>query len=445
MSEANVLVLIGQIGAGKSTVSRKLESVGVRHLDVENMRDADRERMGSSTIADNVASAATSGPVVFECSGASSEFEEIIERLTLGGFRSLVVLLECSIPTALRRVNCRDGRRRPRAGGSWVSQMRWTESRLRLVPTDLTLSSETDDPESIAAVIAKARGGASSYVKDQRVSTVRQEVSFTQLAAFQVCPWSYKLKYVDHLPEIVETEQMFLGGRLHETLAWLYGGSAAQPSKTELVAWFRNRLAETIPSEADGAAVSRLFKAGEKALIFHHEVVYRQERSNTIAIERMVRLPLDRKLTFVGRVDRVAVDASGAIEVIDYKGSDRKRTSRPRIPDWLQLAAYSVAILKELNQSTVIARRVMLATGEEERFAVSARDARRVILALRRWASGMLTKRTYWTRPGPHCASCQFNPICGAAARGAKSRAFIRTVEGGTVVNGYQGYPSVSC
>lgn len=426
MLGGDVVVVIGQIGAGKSALCRELESsASVRHVDIEDLRCPDGRRMGAGAIAAHVASAAAAGPVAFECSGASRDFEEVIEDLRLRGLGCLVVLLDCNIRTALRRVRERHGRIRPRAGGTWASQLRWTESRLRLVPADLTLSSDTSRPASIARAVRNAWESVDCEATCGDTVRLPRELSFTHLAAFQICPWSYRLKYMDHVKEIVETEQMYLGSRLHEALAWLYSGESR--GKTELVAWFRNRLTETLPADTDHAAAARLFQTGQDALVLHHDVVYRKERGKTIAVEGVVRMPLDNGLTFVGRVDRVAVDPSGTVEVIDYKASARRRTSRPRIPDSLQIASYSVAVLRELDQRSVIARRIMLATGEEERFAVSAEDARQVTLSLTRWTRGLLAGRGFPTLAGSHCASCQFNPICTEGAEYPIARgAFIR-------------------
>ena len=389
---------------------RELVSLmGARHLDVESLRRQAAGTEDAFAIADDIASVASSGPTVFECTGASRDFEEIVEQLRLRGLICFVVLLECSTRTALRRIRGRVAPRRPRAGGTWASQMRWTESRLRLVPADLTLSSETTEPASTASAVCQAweRTGRRALGK-----TLPREVSFSHMAAFEVCPWSYRLKYVDHAPEAAETEQMYLGSRLHEALAWLYGGPGEGRDQAELVAWFQERLAETLPTGLGGAAAGRLFEAGRKALILHHDVVYRNERDRTIAVEKTVRMKLGKRLTFAGRVDRIALDPAGTVEVIDYKTSGRRCTSRPRIPDWLQNAAYGAAVLLELDLSSVIARRIALATGEEERFALTARDVRQVTLALRRWIARLAVSGAFQARVGAHCTSCQFNPIC---------------------------------
>lgn len=408
-SLGEVLVVIGQIGAGKSTVCRELASlIGVRHLDVRGMRRQATGMEEAPAIADAIASVASSAPTVFECTGASRDFEEILEQLQLRGLRSFVVLLDCSTPVAMRRIRGRVPPRGRTFQGTWASQLRWTESRLRLVPADLTLSSETAEPTSIASAVCRAWDGPRLRAVG---NALRREVSFSQMAAFEVCPWSYRLRYVDHAQETSETEQMYLGSRLHEALAWLYGDPWESRDRAELVAWFRERLAETLPAGWGGRAARRLFEAGRRALILHHEVVYRNEWDRTIALEKRVRLKLDKRLTFVGRVDRIALGPSGTVEVVEYK-TGRRSTSRPRVPDWLQNAAYGAAILLELDLSSVIARRIALATGEEETFALTARDVCQVTLALRRWTARLTASGTFQARPGAHCTSCQFNPVC---------------------------------
>ena len=84
-------------------------------------------------------------------------------------------------------------------------------------------------------------------------------------------------------------------------------------------------------------------------------------------------------------------------------------------------------MLRELDVPTVIARRVMLATGEEEQFAVSIEDARQVTLALARWARSLAAAGAFPMRPGAHCSSCQFNPVCaGGSAFPIARGAFVR-------------------
>jgi len=412
-----VLVLIGQIGAGKSEVCRRLAATsGVHHVTIEKLRRNHDKTSCPSMIADQIAESTHSAPIAFECTGASRDFEGIIDALGARGLRSFVVLLQCGIDTARRRIHQRPWTP-PETGGTWERHMQWTESRLRLVPADLTISSEGSTASALASTIHTAWEKTRALQAPAREPSLPAEFSFSQLSCFDVCPLTYRFKYVDRVPEPTESEAMFLGSRLHETLAWMYGNPVANPTRAEVLGWFENRLSNTLPPDAHHSTVERLQATGRKALAFHYAAVYLNEKHSTIAVERPVRMDLGGGLEFIGRVDRITLDPSGTVEVVDYKLSDGQSTSRPRLPDWLQCAGYAAAVLQELRLSSVIARRTLLQTGEEQRFALSADDNRAVSLALRRWFYRINTSDGYPPNPGPHCASCQYNPACPEGAR----------------------------
>ncbi|MYF29643.1 MAG: hypothetical protein F4169_12470, partial [Gammaproteobacteria bacterium] len=403
-SSGLILVLIGQIGAGKSEVCRRLTAMsGARHVTVEQLRRNRDATPCPSIIAEDIIASARGAPVAFECTGASRDFEDIIEALRARGFRSYVVFLQCGIDTARRRRHQRPWTA-PAPGGTWERQMQGTESRMRLVPADLTLSSERLTASALASTIRGAWENRASHARPT-TPNLPAEFSFSHLSCFQVCPLTYRFKYVDRVPEPAESEAMFLGSRLHETLAWMYATPAANPTQADTLAWFEARLSSTLPPHTHPSTVEHLQTTGRKALAFHYEAVFLNERKRTIAVEHPLRMDLGGGLKFIGRADRVTLDPSGTVEVVDYKLSDGQSTSRPRVPDWLQSAAYAAAILRELRHTSVIARRTLLQTGEEQRFALSEDDTRAVSLALRRWFHRVNTSDAYPPNPGPHCGS----------------------------------------
>lgn len=421
-----LLVVIGQIGSGKSEVCRAFAATtGARHVKIEDVRRKHGTAPCPSVIADQLATFADSAPVAFECTGASRDFEEIIEALRTRGLRSFVVLLQCSTETARRRVYQRAWAP-PESGGTWDRHMQWTESRLRLVPADATLSSERSPTSALASTIHILWANARARQPQPNESGPPFEFSYSELSTFDVCPLAYQFKYIDRIPEAAESESMFLGSRLHETLAWLYDNAAANPARTEVFEWFVDRVAKTLPPDTHHSTVRRLRNTGQKALAFHYATVFLNERQSTIAVEQPIRMPLGGGLAFVGRADRITLDASGTVEVVDYKLTDGNSTSRPRLPDWLQSAGYAAAVLRDFQLSSVIARRTLLRTGEEQRFALSEDDTRSVSLALRRWFFRMKNAGGYQPNPGPHCASCQFNPTCPEATRVPLSSRAIR-------------------
>ena len=408
-----VLVMIGQIGAGKSSVCTHLvTTTGALHFSLDNFRQQRTDGDYLSRVADEVSAKASSTLVILECTGASRDFEDLVEKLRIRSIECYVVLLECTLATAMHRVRNRDGRDGPRGGGSWGSQLRWTEARLQLIPVDLTISSEKTSPIEIASVIHRDWEVACRRVAERSEARLIDKVSFSQLATFQVCPLSYRLKYEERRPEMAESEEMYLGRLLHDTLAWLYGAIAQNPSKNETIQWFYNRVAETLPGNVGDCIKERLCKTGGRALKYHYDVVFLNEKMRTVAVEKTVKMELKHGLMFVGRVDRIALDPTGVLEVIDYKTSLKVSTSRPRIPEWLQIAAYSAAVLREFNLQSVIARRIVLQTGSEERLAVGVQDARQVTLSLQRWLRRLTNSGSFPGNTGAHCASCQFNLVC---------------------------------
>lgn len=423
-----VLVLIGQIGAGKSEVCRRLAvTYGVRHLTIEELRRNRDDDVKScpALIADQITESAHSAPVAFECTGASRDFEQIIEALRTRGIRSFVVLLKCDIDTAQRRVDQRTWTP-PESGGTWRRHMQWTESRLRLVPADLTLSSEHSTASALVSTIHIAWERVRDPMAPTKEHILPAKFSFSHLSCFDVCPLTYRFKYVDRISEPAESEAMFIGSRLHETLAWMYNSVDANPTRTQVFGWFEDRLSETLPPDTHHSVVERLQIKGRKALAFHYAAVFLNEKDSTVAVERPVRMDLGGDLEFIGRVDRITLDQSGTVEVVDYKLTDGMSTSRPRLPDWLQCAGYAAAVLHELRISSVIVRRTLLQTGEEQRFALSKDDTQAVSLALRRWFYRINNSDGYPPNPGPHCASCQYNSVCPHGARFPPSSSTIR-------------------
>src|SRR6266571_242116 len=126
-----VLFLIGQIGAGKTTVSRVIaDATGAAFLDIAGQRHA------STSLRDQVARLPTER-VVIECGGASADFEAVLESL-VGTALTTIVKLVCPPEVAIQRKRCATALRLPRYGGNWAPHVLWTDTRLRSVPADAT-------------------------------------------------------------------------------------------------------------------------------------------------------------------------------------------------------------------------------------------------------------------------------------------------------------------
>ena len=405
-SERRVIVVIGQVASGKTTVARELgRRLAGRVSEIEQLRAASSDTSPSG-VACELASLAGSGTVVYECSGAHPDFEETLFEIEAGGVLPFVALLDASFETASRRLQERGQREPPRGGGSWTEHLQWVQTRLRLVPVDVCVSAEHDDSSEAVGQVLEAFKNAP---RAQRVAP--GVFSFSRLATYEVCPLAHRFKYIEGREEEFMPAPVRLGKCLHHALARLYLAKASGMSLGSLVALFETMVAAEGPVEEERGW---LIEQGRQILEFHYRTAFACDGRETLSTEKRVALDLGGGVVLTGTIDRLARTRSGIIEVIDYKTRFRATSSRPRIPDLLQLAGYGVAALLEYRTQHVFLRRHYLESGEEDRLLLCRDEAASVRLALRRWIRRLSGGDA--PRQGRHCRMCFYSPSCEHAA-----------------------------
>ena len=232
-SERRVIVVIGQVASGKTTVARELgRQLAGRVSGIEQLRAAGSDTSPSG-VARELASLAGSGTVVYECSGVHPDFEETLFEIEAGGLLPFVALLDASLETASRRLQERGQHEPPRGGGSWSEHLQWVQTRLRLVPVDVCVSTEHNGPAEAAGQILEA---LKNEAPGQRVAP--SVFSFSRLATYEICPLSHRLKYIEGREEEFMPAPVWLGKCLHLALAQLYVAKASGKSLGSLVALF---------------------------------------------------------------------------------------------------------------------------------------------------------------------------------------------------------------
>lgn len=415
-SERRVIVVIGQVASGKTTVARKVgRRLAGRVSGIEQLRAAGLDTSPSG-VAHELGSLAGSGIAVYECSGAHPDFEETLFQIEACGILPFVALLDASFETATRRLQERGQREPPRGGGSWSEHLRWVQTRLRLVPVDVCVSAEHNDPSEAAGEVLEA------FETAPRAQRVAAGVSsFSRLATYEVCPLSHRYKYIEGREEEFMPAPVRLGKCLHLALARLYLAKASGMSLDSLVALFETMVAAEDPVEDERRW---LVEQGRQILEFHYRTAFGCDGRETLSTEKRVALDLGGGVILTGTIDRLARTQTGIIEVIDYKTRLRASSSRPRIPDLLQLAGYGVAALLEYQTEHVFLRRHYLESGEEDRLLLCRDETASVRLALRRWIRRLSGGDT--PRQGPHCRMCFYCPSCEHAAFEAERRPWAR-------------------
>ena len=116
---------------------------------------------------------------------------------------------------------------------TWSEHLRWVQTRLRLVPVDICVSTEHDDPSKTVGKILRA-----FEKRAQGQSVPRGVFSFSRLATYEVCPLSHRFKYLEGREEEFKPAPVWLGKCLHLALARLYEPKTSEMSLASLVALF---------------------------------------------------------------------------------------------------------------------------------------------------------------------------------------------------------------
>lgn len=409
---SEVLALIGQVAAGKTTVARLVaRAAGARVATLDEAPTEGGERAAGELAAD-LARLASRGPLIFECSGTRGVFEELLAALATRGFPPRVVLLAASLETALRRIAERGG---AASGEGWLPQLRWVDSRLRLVPADVVVRTDDQGPHQVAAAVLAAWQRPATAVDGPPPSGIFTGVG---LAAFEACPLAYRYRYLELRRGTTEPAQRTLERTLGAALSFLYrpGRAPGSVAEGELLEYFRALAA------AAGLPAEHVDRGGAM-LRTHHREAYRADTLTTLAVERRFALALDGGLTYLGKIDRLARSPAAVLEAIDYdtRGNGSPADDgegRPWWPDLLPLAAQGVAAMQELEEDRVFLQRASLASAGE-RVLLRSTDARRIRLALSRWVRRVAGARQHPPRRGEQCATCLFVVPCLEGERSA--------------------------
>ena len=164
-------------------------------------------------------------------------------------------------------------------------------------------------------------------------------LSYTALADWEECPRRYYYKHVLKLEDEKFRPQTRLGTAIHDTIEWLNEErrSGRLPSETEVIGHFRENWDDEGFEAPAQAAQSR--KRGEDLLRRYYRWEA-QQRREIISTEFEFEVPFGHH-TLTGRIDCVARNADGQVEIIDYKTGRKKDTSQQKaVP---QLAIYRMA------------------------------------------------------------------------------------------------------
>jgi putative RecB family exonuclease len=170
----------------------------------------------------------------------------------------------------------------------------------------------------------------------------RLRLSFTRIDTFRRCPLQFRFQYRDRLPQRPAPALSF-GTSVHAVLEWLHDRKVPTlPSLDETLDVLRDRWDSSGYEGLDRAVQLADYEQARAVVAAYRTRVEREGLRVPVAVEAWFELPVGDDVTVVGAIDRVDVDATGDLHVVDYK-TNRRARSRSDVAGSLQLSIYALA------------------------------------------------------------------------------------------------------
>lgn len=250
--------------------------------------------------------------------------------------------------------------------------------------------------------------------------------SHSRLASFEDCPRKFQYRYVLEIPSETESVEAFVGKRVHEVLERLYRatGRGHVPRLAQVV----QRYLQLFDDAYDAARV-RIVRAenpldfyrdlGAQCLVNYYRAHYPFDADETLALEERVAFDLgklgNRRVRFLGFVDRIARARDDAIEIHDYKTSARFPKQSDLDQD-RQLALYQIGLAPRWGEGQAV--RLVWHYVRHGRTCTSSRspeqldDLRDKTLTL---IARIQDEKAFEAKPSALCRWCEYRQRCAAS------------------------------
>lgn len=248
--------------------------------------------------------------------------------------------------------------------------------------------------------------------------------SHSRLSSFEDCPKKFQYRYVLKVPADSEGIEAFVGKRVHEVLERLYEftsrglvPSLARVIERYRIWWSEHYDAARIRIVRDENDADWYRELGERCLGNYYRRWYPFDGDETLAVEERVSFDLDSegRYRIQGFVDRIVQARDGAVEIHDYKTSQRV-PRQERLDQDRQLAFYQMGLPERYVQDRPVRLVWHYLTPNQVR--TSSRTPEQ-LEALRAETIALIERIEVEThfepKTGPLCRWCEYNDICPAS------------------------------
>lgn len=245
--------------------------------------------------------------------------------------------------------------------------------------------------------------------------------SHSRLSSFESCPKKFHYRYVEKIPSDTEGVEGFVGKRVHEVLERLYRATSRGrvPTLQQVVDRFHRTFDEQFDPvrvrivRDQPAAWYRSY--GARCLANYYREHYPFDGDETLGLEERVVFALDPDGAYRmnGIVDRIARTRRGAVEIHDFKTSQRV-PSQAALDEDRQLALYQIGVSRRYPDAPISLVWHYLGCGAVRR---STRTPEQLD-ALRERTVELIDRiraeTDFEARPSPLCRWCEYADRCPA-------------------------------
>ena len=250
--------------------------------------------------------------------------------------------------------------------------------------------------------------------------------SFSQLAAFSVCPLQYKYAFILKVPADSDKSSLIFGRVLHNTLynfllPALSGGMSQakmfenKVSEDKLKKLFsKERLLEIYEEfwQDDGYRSKKdredYKKRGRKSLELFLEDYAKNKPEEVLLLEKNFSFRIANDI-IRGAIDRVDRLSDGTLEIIDYKTGKVKE--KLDYKDKRQLILYQLFLEEFLGIKVSLLSYYYLEGGKKISFSATEKDITKLRTQIADEIKA-IKKREFPPKPSMMCSYCDFNSIC---------------------------------
>jgi len=253
-------------------------------------------------------------------------------------------------------------------------------------------------------------------------------LSPSRASDFMTCPLLYRFRVIDKLPQ-APSPAAVRGTVVHAVLERLFDLPPDRRTVDTALAQVQPRWDELLAEEPELAAMFDGDDAVEltgwldecRTLVRTYFQLEDPRRLEPRERELYVEHVLDSKLLLRGYVDRLDVNAAGAIRVVDYK-TGRSPSEAFEGKALFQMKFYALVLWRTLGTVPALLQLIYLGNGEVLRYVPDEADllaTQRKVEALWRAIERATTTGQWLPRPSSMCSWCDHQELCPEFTPGA--------------------------